>query len=114
MDLVRGVGGAEVPVAQQEAERARYVVEKALQEKKSIIVKAQGEAKAAELVGKAMQNNPCFIKLRKIDTAKDIASTIARAQSKVFLNSDALLLNLLGDDQLAGDVKKKSSSFFGK
>ena len=31
-------------VAQQEAERARYVVEKAIQEKKSIIVKAEGEA----------------------------------------------------------------------
>ena len=34
-------------VAQQEAERARYVVEKAIQEKKSIIVKAEGEAESA-------------------------------------------------------------------
>ena len=39
-------------VAQQDAERAKYIVDKALQEKKSIIIKAQGEAKAAELVGK--------------------------------------------------------------
>ncbi len=42
-------------VAQQDAERAKYIVEKAIQEKKSIIIKAQGEAKAAELVGKVRQ-----------------------------------------------------------
>ena len=57
-------------VAQQEAERARYVVEKAIQEKKSIIVKAEGEAESARLVGKAIQDNPGFVKLRKIDTVK--------------------------------------------
>ena len=102
-------------VAQQEAERARYVVEKALQEKKSIIVKAEGEAKAAELVGTAIKNNPGFIKLRKIETAKDIANTVSRAQAKVYLNSDSLLLNMLGKENLADDNSpKKSSGFFGK
>lgn len=43
-------------VAQQEAERAKYIVDKALQEKKSIVIKAQGEAKAAELVGKVINH----------------------------------------------------------
>lgn len=38
-------------VAQQEAERAKYIVERALQEKKSIIIKAEGEAQAAKLIG---------------------------------------------------------------
>lgn len=37
--------------AQQEAERAKYVVLKARQDKKSIIIKAQGEAKSAEMIG---------------------------------------------------------------
>lgn len=106
-------------VAQQEAERARYIVEKALQEKKSIIVKAQGEAKAAELVGKAIQNNPGFVKLRKIETAKEIASTVARSQNKVYLSSDSLLLHLLGNEELATEAvpavqTKKSSYFSGK
>lgn len=38
-------------VAQQEAERAKYIVERAMQEKKSIIIKAEGEARSAELIG---------------------------------------------------------------
>lgn len=106
-------------VAQQEAERARYIVEKAMQEKKSIIVKAQGEAKAAELVGKAIQNNPGFIKLRKIETAKEIANTVARSQNKVYISSDSLLLHLLGNEELATEAvpavqTKKSSYFSGK
>jgi len=88
-------------VAQQDAERSRYVVEKAIQEKKSIIVKAEGEATAARLVGQAIQNNPGFIKLRKIDTAKEIATTVSRMQGKVFLDSSSLLINVLGDENLA-------------
>lgn len=40
-----------VPPAQQEAQRASYVVDSAKQEKQSIIVKAEGEAKAAQLIG---------------------------------------------------------------
>ena len=39
-------------VAQQDAERARYVVDKAIQQKKQIIIKAEGEAQSAELIGK--------------------------------------------------------------
>ena len=35
-------------IAQQQAERAKYIVQKALEDKKSIIIKAQGEARAAE------------------------------------------------------------------
>ena len=88
-------------VAQQDAERARYIVEKAIQEKKSIIVKAEGEAQAAKLVGEAISNNPGFIKLRKIDTAKEIATTVSRMQGKVFLDSSSLLINVLGDENLA-------------
>mmetsp|Transcript_14605 Transcript_14605/g.47578 ORF Transcript_14605/g.47578 Transcript_14605/m.47578 type:complete len:323 (+) Transcript_14605:641-1609(+) len=102
-------------VAQQDAERARYIVEKAMQEKKSIIVKAEGEAKAAELVGTAIQNNPGFVKLRKIETAKEIASTVAKSQAKVYLNSDSLLLNMLGQENLADeDDNKKKKGYFSK
>lgn len=38
-------------VAQQEAERAKYIVERAVQEKKKIVIKAEGEAAAATLIG---------------------------------------------------------------
>ena len=38
-------------VAQQDSERAKYIVERAIQEKRAIIIKAAGEAKSAELIG---------------------------------------------------------------
>ncbi|KAF1333145.1 Prohibitin-2, partial [Globisporangium splendens] len=84
-------------VAQQDAERARFVVERALQEKKSTIIRAQGVSKSAELVGEAIKNNPAFVQLRRIDSAKEIATVISRSANKVYLNSDSLLLNLIHD-----------------
>ena len=81
-------------VAQQEAERARFIVEKALQDKKSIIIKAEGEAASAQMIGKAIANNPGFVQLRRIDAARDIATTISNGTNAVYLPSDALLLNI--------------------
>ncbi|GLT72274.1 hypothetical protein SLA2020_442240 [Shorea laevis] len=81
-------------VAAQEAERAKFIVEKAEQDKKSAIIRAQGEAKSAQLIGQAIANNPAFITLRKIEAAREIAHTISNAANKVFLNSGDLLLNL--------------------
>lgn len=84
-------------VAKQEAERAKYIVIGAQQEKKTIITKARGEAESAELIGNAVKKNPGFIKLRRIDAAKDIADIVAKSGNKIYLNADSLLLNLLGD-----------------
>jgi len=84
-------------VAQQDAERAKYVVIGAEQEKKTIITKAMGEAQSAELIGNAVKKNPGFIKLRRIDAAKDIADIVSKSGNKIYLNADSLLLNLLGD-----------------
>ncbi|CAJ0912478.1 11220_t:CDS:10 [Entrophospora sp. SA101] len=81
-------------IAQQEAQRAFFIVERAKQEKQSIIIKAEGEAKSAELIGEAIKNKPGFIELRKIETARDIASTLSRSQNRVLLDSDTLLLNV--------------------
>jgi len=84
-------------VAQQDAERAKYIVIGAEQEKKTIITKAMGEAQSAELIGNAVKKNPGFIKLRRIDAAKDIADIVSKSGNKIYLNADSLLLNLLGD-----------------
>ncbi|GAU27103.1 hypothetical protein TSUD_104120 [Trifolium subterraneum] len=81
-------------VAAQEAERAKFVVEKAEQDKRSAVIRAQGEAKSAQLIGEAIANNPAFITLRKIEAAREIAHTISNAGNKVYLNSSDLLLNL--------------------
>ncbi|EYU25521.1 hypothetical protein ABFS82_03G034700 [Erythranthe guttata] len=81
-------------VAAQEAERAKFVVEKAEQDKQSAIIRAQGEAKSAQLIGQAIANNPAFITLRKIEASQEIARTVAASNNKVYLTSDDLLLNL--------------------
>lgn len=96
-------------VAQQEAERAKYVVIGAQQEKRTIITKAMGEAESASLIGTAVKKNPGFMKLRRIDAARDIAVTVSRSGNKVYLNADSLLLNLLGDadEKFEKGIKKE-------
>jgi len=84
-------------VAQQEAERAKYVVIGAQQEKQTIITKARGEAESATLIGQSVKKNPGFMKLRRIDAARDIADIVSTSGNKIYLNADSLLLNLLGD-----------------
>jgi prohibitin 2 len=81
-------------VAQQEAERAKFIVQRAIQDKKSTIVRAEGEAKSAELVGKAVSKNPAFIELKRIEAAKKIAATVAQGGNRIYLDGDQLLLNL--------------------
>ncbi|KAL1916237.1 uncharacterized protein VTP21DRAFT_5854 [Calcarisporiella thermophila] len=81
-------------IAQQEAQRAAFVVDRARQEKQSTIIKAQGEAKSAELIGEAIKNKPGFLELRRIETAREIAATLARSPNKVLLDSETLLLNV--------------------
>ena len=96
-------------VAQQEAERAKYVVEQAKQDKKSTIIRAEGEATSARLIGEAMENNPGFIELRRINTAKDIAATIARSNNRVYLTSDSLLLNIMSDSGANERMRKDAT-----
>mmetsp|Transcript_740 Transcript_740/g.965 ORF Transcript_740/g.965 Transcript_740/m.965 type:complete len:324 (-) Transcript_740:182-1153(-) len=103
-------------VAQQDAERAKYIVIGAQQEKKTIITKARGEAESASLIGSAVKRNPGFMKLRRIDAARDIADIVATSGNKVYLNADSLLLNLLGDadDKFERGVDIKKKGYFSK
>jgi len=94
-------------VAQQDAERARFIVDKAVQEKKSMVIKAQGEAKSATLIGAAIRDNPGFIQLRKLEAARDIASTLSKSTNKLYLDGDALLLNV--NDTTQVDLSNKGS-----
>jgi prohibitin 2 len=82
----------------------RLQVDRATQDKQSAIVRAQGEAQSARLIGQAIQQNPSFITLRKIEAAREVANTIAHSANRVFLNADSLLLNL-GELQISGANK---------
>merc|ERR1712241_815355 len=89
-------------IAQQEAQRAAFVVDKAVQEKQQKIVQAEGEAKAAEMLGEAVSKNPGYLKLRKLRASTNIAKTMSAAQNRVYLNAGTLMLNINEDDYEAG------------
>jgi prohibitin 1 len=83
-------------VAQQEAETQAYLVLKADQERKAAIIRAEGEADAAELISKAMAKaGNGLIEVRRIDTAKEVASTLAKGRNVVYLPSGKAGSNML-------------------
>ncbi|MBN3311293.1 PHB2 protein, partial [Amia calva] len=63
-------------VAQQEAQRAQFYVEKAKQDQRQKIIQAEGEATAAKMLGEAVTKNPGYLKLRRIRAAQNIAKTV--------------------------------------
>ncbi|ODN80042.1 prohibitin-2 [Cryptococcus amylolentus CBS 6039] len=92
-------------VAQQIAQRAAFLVDQAIQEKQSIIVKAQGEARSAELIGEAARGNKGFLQLRKLEAARDIATTLAQSGNRVMLDGKSLLLDVT-EDEVLNTLKK--------
>ena len=56
-------------------------------------MRAEGEARSAELVGEAVRKNKGFLELRRLEAARDIAATLSQSNNKVMLDSQSLLLN---------------------
>lgn len=84
-------------IAQQDAQRSAFVVEKAKQEKQQIVVKAQGEAKSAELIGDAIKKSKDYVELKRLDTAREIAGILSKSPNKIILDNESLLLNTASD-----------------
>lgn len=75
-------------IAQQDAERAKYLVEKAEQEKKANIIRAEGEAESAETVSKALAKaGDGLLMIRRLEASKDIAATLANSANVSYLPS---------------------------
>jgi len=85
-------------VAQQEAEKARFIVEKEEQIKLATIIRAEGDAEAAQLISDAMQKSgEGLIQLRKIEAAKEVAGNLSMSRNVTYLpNNQGVLLNLPG------------------
>jgi len=85
-------------VAQQDAERARFLVEREEQFKLATIVRAEGDAEAADLIANAMEKaGDGLIQLRKIEAAKEVAQNLALSRNITYLpNSQGVLLNMPG------------------
>jgi len=102
-------------VAQQMAQRAHIEVDRAEQEKNQKIVEAQGEQRSAELIGEAVKKSPAYLNLEKIKAARQIATTVAASQNRVYLSADSLLLDVnnttIDSDSLSTSETKKSSGW---
>lgn len=73
-------------VAQQETETQAYLAAKAEQERKAAIIRAEGEAEAANLISAAMAaSGTGLIEVRRIDTAKEVAGLLAKAKNVTYL-----------------------------
>lgn len=83
-------------VAQQEAETQAYVVAKSEQEKRAAVIRAEGEAEAAELISKAIAAaGSGLIEVRRIDTAREVAGIIARGKNVTYIPSSHNGSNML-------------------
>jgi prohibitin 1 len=83
-------------VAQQDAEKARFLVEKAEQQKKAAIITAEGDAQAASLLAQSLtEAGDGLVELRKIEAAEDIAHNLSKSRQVAYLPSGLnVLLNL--------------------
>ncbi|KAL1878639.1 Prohibitin-2, subunit of the prohibitin complex (Phb1p-Phb2p) [Diaporthe australafricana] len=83
-------------VAQQDAQRAAFVVDKARQEKQAMVVKAQGEARSAELIGEAIRKNKAYVELKKLENARAIAQIMQEngGKNRLLLDAEGLGLNV--------------------
>jgi len=73
-------------VAQQDAEKARFLVEKAEQIKQAAIITAEGDTQAAMLIASAMgEAGEGLVELRRIETAEEIAHDMAASRNVVYL-----------------------------
>jgi prohibitin 2 len=91
-------------VASQEVERAKFVVEKALQDKLQIIARAEGEALSAKMISDVIRENPAYLDLKKIEFAREIAAVLAKSNNRIMLSSDNLLVNTVSMLNKHGEV----------
>jgi len=100
-------------VAKQNAERAKYIVQRAHDEKKTVIAYWEGEAASTKKIGDAVKKNPGYVNLKRIEAATDIADVVSRSGNKVYLNADSLLLNLVGDVETKLESGVKGRGWLG-
>jgi len=66
-----------------------------------MVVKAQGEARSAELIGDAIKKNKAYVELKKLENARAIAQVMqdAGGRNRLLLDSEGLGLNVFEDDK---------------
>jgi prohibitin 1 len=88
-------------IAQQDAERAKFIVEKAEQERQAAVIRAEGEAEAAATISKALEKaGEAFVAFRKIEASKAIVQSLANNSNVTYIPSGG------GNVLLGVDTKK--------
>ena len=73
-------------VAEQMAERAKFIVMKAEQEKEALIIRSEGDSEAARLVSDSLnRHGKGLIELRRIETALNVAETLSQKNDITYL-----------------------------
>jgi prohibitin 1 len=79
-------------VAQQEAERFKFVVMESEQRKKAAIIKAEGEAISARMISNALRTSgDGLLQLRAIEASRDIAAELAAAPQVNFVPGSMMM-----------------------
>lgn len=69
-----------------------------------MVVRAQGEARSAELIGDAIKKSRSYVDLREFENARNIATILEKSNNKVYLDSEGLGLNV---SQTSGDKDRR-------
>ncbi|RKZ04909.1 MAG: hypothetical protein DRQ04_00395 [Candidatus Hydrothermota bacterium] len=80
----------EKQIAQQEAERMKYVLEKERKEAERKKIEAEGTARAIEIVSRQLKRNPEYIKYLYVDKLSDKVQVIVSDQSTIMNLGDIL------------------------
>jgi prohibitin 2 len=69
-----------------------------------MVVKAQGEARSAELIGEAIKKNKAYVELKKLENARAIAGLLQEAggRNKLLLDAEGLGLNVYEKEEADG------------
>ncbi|TDL28551.1 hypothetical protein BD410DRAFT_818101 [Rickenella mellea] len=84
-------------IAQQDAERAKFIVEKAEQERQAAVIRAEGEAEAAATISRALDKaGEAFVAFRKIEASKAIVQSLTGNRNVTYIPSGGgnVLLNV--------------------
>jgi len=88
----------EKQVAEQDAERQKFIVQRSEQERQATVIRSEGEAEAAKMISEALKEHGSgLIEVRRIDAAKDIAENLSKSPNVMYLpNGQQMLLNVAG------------------
>merc|ERR1712228_589351 len=88
----------EKQVAEQDAERQKFIVAKSEQERQATVIRSEGEAEAAQMISEALREHGSgLIEVRRIDAAKDIAESLSKSPNVMYLpQGQQMLLNVAG------------------